>query len=995
LTEPLAAAGRGAGAVLLIGGEPGIGKTRIAEVLAERAAQHGALVLWGRCYEGDGAPAFWPWLQTIRAVVRSADPGALRAALGPGAAIVAELVPELRARLGGLADLAPPPPLEPAAARFRLFDTLTTFLRTAASARPLVLILEDLHWADVPSLRLLEFLAGELRAAHLLVIGTYRDTELLADHPLSATLAALAREPATLRLTVPGLAEAEVAQLIAHLAGAPPLPQLVAALHHTTEGNPFFVTEIVRLLVAEGRLADPVDDAGWRLETPPSVREAVGQRLARLSVSCQRVLTIAAVVGREFSLRALGQVSELAGEGLLEVLEEAETARVISAVAGAAGRYRFVHALIRETLYTELPAMRRMRLHRQVGEALERLYRGNAEPHLAELAHHFLEASPGGEATKAVEYARQAAERARAQLAYEEAVRHYALALEALELEDSVDAAQRYDLLMELGTAQHAATDFHGIRDTYERAAAVARQLGWPEHLARAALGFSWSWLVTREDTTAIDLLTEALRVLDEEDSALRAMMLARLARYAVFPDDAPADRAAVLAREAIAMARRAGDTAALLSALNDAYWVVQGPDEIEERLGFATEIVRLATASGDRAWVWRGHSRRLPVLLELGDIGVVDRELSVHARLAEELRWTESQNEAASYRAMRALLAGDFEAGERLGRQALAIAERAQVPAWLSSFTVRQFIVRREQGRLAELEAEVEALVERSPERPTFWCLRALLYLELGHEAQARAEFERLAGAAPDFGGARLDLNRVLALPLLGELCARLGDGGRAAAIYRLLLPYDGRNLAITPICLGAASRYLGLLATTMGWWKTATRHFEEALALNARMGARPWLAHTQYDYADMLLRRMTARGGRLPRQASAETTDRALTLLDQALATAQALGMSRLAEQALALKDRTAQLLADGAPGSAAHVDSADVLTAREVEVLRLLARGLSNKAIAETLVVSVRTAEHHIAGIYAKVGAHNRAEATTYALRNGLLPPATVLP
>ncbi len=385
-----ALAGRG-GVVVVLAGEPGIGKTRLAEELAAQATTRGALVLWGRCWEGEGAPAFWPWVQIVRGYVQTADPAALRQEIGVGAADIAQLVPALRERLPGLPT---PPPLEPEAARFRLFDSLASFLR-AAARRPLLLILDDLHWADAPSLALLRFAGRELEHAGPLVLGVYRHTEVDRAHPLLATLADLTRGRGR-RLLLGGLDQREVASFVALVAGVAPSPELAVALHRETDGNPFFVTEVVRLLASQGRLAHA--EAGPAVLTaglPEGVKAVVAQRLGRLSDGCRRVLEVAAVLGRDFDLRALQPASGLDPGRLLGLLEEAEAARVVGAVPRGLGRWRFAHALVREVLYEGLPAARRVRLHGRVGQALEAVYAADPGPHLAELAHHFVAAAPG------------------------------------------------------------------------------------------------------------------------------------------------------------------------------------------------------------------------------------------------------------------------------------------------------------------------------------------------------------------------------------------------------------------------------------------------------------------------------------------------------------------------------------------------------------------------------------------------------------------------
>lgn len=392
----------GRGGIGLVVGEPGIGKTRTAEELAADARLRGARVVWGRCYEGNGAPSYWPWVQILRSLVRDHDESALRSWFGSGVADVAQIVPELREQMPDLAA----PSIESPQAPFRLFESIASFVRAVAEQKPLVLILDDLHWADRPTLLLLQHLAGELKSSRLLVLGTYRNVEVGRQHPLAQTLAELTREQVSQRVTLRGLDEHEVAQIVALTVGADAPPRLIAAITRETDGNPFFIAETVRLLRAEGDAAWFSQTTTWSLKIPPGVREVIGQRLARLSRPCNDALTVAAIIGREFSLAVLRQVSGLQTEMLLEALEEAETARVIVAPPRTLGRYTFSHALIRETLYEDLPATRRARLHRQVGAALEAFYGSDVEAHLAELAHHFLQAVPAGAVTKAIAYAR-------------------------------------------------------------------------------------------------------------------------------------------------------------------------------------------------------------------------------------------------------------------------------------------------------------------------------------------------------------------------------------------------------------------------------------------------------------------------------------------------------------------------------------------------------------------------------------------------------------
>ena len=430
----------GRGRLVTLVGEPGIGKTRTAQELATYAGLRGAQVLWGHSYEEQGVPPYWPWVQAIRSYVRERDPEQLRSEMGAGAADIAEVVSDVRERLP---DLPAAPGLEPEQARFRLFDSITAFLKTASQRQPLVLILDDLHWADQPSLMLLQFVARELGGARLLLMGTYRDVELSRQHPLAETLGELMRERLFQRVLLRGLSQDDVGRFIEVATSVMPPQGLVNAVYTQTEGNPLFVTEVVRLLVQEGHLSasvhpEPIEARGstssprtgisdtWTVRIPEGVREVIGRRLNRLSQRCNETLTIASVIGRGFELRQLVPlVEDMSEDRLLEVLEEALTAWVIEELPQAVGRYEFTHALIQETLVEELTLTRRVRLHARIAEALEEMYGANAEAHAAELAHHFSQAEAVTGTDKTVRYSLVAGERALGTYAFEEALAHF------------------------------------------------------------------------------------------------------------------------------------------------------------------------------------------------------------------------------------------------------------------------------------------------------------------------------------------------------------------------------------------------------------------------------------------------------------------------------------------------------------------------------------------------------------------------------------------
>ena len=418
----------GHGRLVLLAGEPGIGKTRTALELADHADATGADVYWGRCFEREGAPPYWPWVQALRNYVREADAPSLLADLGADAAEIAEVVADVRERLDDVPE--PARYTDPKQARFRQFDAIAGFLRRVADRRPLMLVLEDLHWADNDSLALLEFVTAELARSPVLVVGTYRDVEVSRGHPLAETLAELTREPQTMRVGLDGLSRADVGSFLQRALGPAPDDELAVAVHERTDGNPLFVSEIVRLIAEEGHGA-AAEQRDLDTAIPAEIREVIGKRLDRLSQPCNDALTIAAVVGREFSIDEIEPlVDDVSGERLLELLEEALRAHIVEELPEL-GRYQFTHALIQEVLAQEISQTRRVRLHAKVAAALEDMYGAEADAHAARLARHFAEAEPLLGVEKLQRYSLVAGERALAAHAYEEALGHFERARDA------------------------------------------------------------------------------------------------------------------------------------------------------------------------------------------------------------------------------------------------------------------------------------------------------------------------------------------------------------------------------------------------------------------------------------------------------------------------------------------------------------------------------------------------------------------------------------
>ena len=881
----------GRGSVFMVVGEPGAGKTALLDEFSARVRESGLLVLWGKCWESGGAPAYWPWVQVIRAYVQARGVRCHGAAAGPGGIALAELVPELREDVGGVEQR--PPSLEAERTRFALFDAVAVFLKGAAAREPLVLVLDDLHGADLPSLELLRFLSREVHEARILVVGSYRDIDARRTPQVAAALGEIATEAHHLPLR--GFGRAEVGRFIERTYGHSATDAVVASVHDATDGNPFFVDEVVRLLAADGRLDGSATPE--RLGIPDGVREAIRRRLVPLSADCRAILTIAAVAGREFDLACVGVVAGLSADALGATLDEALGAAIIVERSAALGRYAFSHVLVRDCLYDDLTPARRLGLHLRVAEALEELHTADPDRHLDELAHHFFQAAAAGGAQKSVGYSTRAGDRALRLLAYEESVAHYERALQALELEPP-EERRRCELLLALGQAQARAGDSEGAKGTFERTAQLARALGSADLLGRAALGYGDQWSIAFSappvDHHLLDLLEEVRAALGDEESPLAARVTARLALKLCFSGGRA--RGQALSRQALALAHRLGDTPTLAYTLCAHHEVLLGPDHLEERRAVVEEIFRLARESGSKELMLRGHARSLYDLLEVGDMTALDCELEEHARLARELRAPFDLWLNTICRAQHALFQGRLDDGEHLANEALALAlhvpgQHAAEENARSAHALQTYIARRERSSVHMFEPTFRHLVECHPEIPAWRVQLARLYAELGRDAEARGEFDRLA--ADDFASLPRDTTWLAALGSLAEVSAHLADRERAVQLYELLRPYAARSAEVgCTISGGPVSRYLGLLATTLHRWDDAGTHFEAALAIAARTGSLLWIAETAYAFAAMLL----ARGD----PADAE---RAHALLASARETTSALGLTRVATNVEAL--------------------------------------------------------------------------------------------
>ena len=845
----------GAGRLYLIAGEPGIGKTRLADELARNATGRGVQAVWGRCWEGGGAAAYWPWRQIVRTCLRAAKGSKLVAEMGTCAHDLTYVAPEAREHIPDGCEIAPLP-TDPEQARFRLFDSVSTFLNLVSTNHPLLILLEDLHAADLSSLLLLRFIARGLTDSGILMVGTYRDAELRQQKARADLLGQLASD--SHRISLRGLTPDEVRELLKVEHGRQVDPKTIAAIYGATNGNPLFVREILRLTVTSGQMEKdaPFD----RMLIPNGVRAAIHRHLAPLSEVAKQVLTTASIIGREFEIAVLQEVVELSAEQLVEAVTEAESARLIDKLPDKPGRWRFSHVLIRDSLYDDVPVPSLSRLHFRIGETLESVHQSDPDIHLSEIAYHFLQGvSRDGDPGKAIDYARRAAQHAADTLAYEEAEKLYQLALNTAVPRTSSNHTLRCELLIGLAEAQYRAGEFAAARDSFKAAAELAQKIGAPEILGKAALGFGVMFGDAHNvDTEAVGLLNRALAMLPNEDSVLKAQLLAHVAVKLYLSHDFKFR--SELIDQAIAIARRLGDQDCLLFVLNSKRRALWEPENIEDRLATITEALQLAEDSGNREAALNALRLQIIDLGEKGDLDGGKARISVFVQKAQELRQPYHLWEAATLTASQALFEGRYEEGERLANEAFMLGQGLGFldPGYV--FAAQLAVVCRDKGRLGEVGNMFSEYAAQNPGVPVFRCTAAYINAELDREAEVKKEFSYLTG--PGFESLpRRGVDWPVVLMLLSEICCYVGDKVQAHRLYQLLLPFAERNLtSFHIVSFGSAGTALGKLMTLLGRFDDAARHFEYALLFNARTGARPWLADTQYEYARMLLLRNSA---------------------------------------------------------------------------------------------------------------------------------------
>lgn len=880
---------------VFVGGEPGIGKTRIVKELCRDAHHQGGIVLWGACDEELAMP-YQPFVEAFRWLAESMAPDVLRELVSSYGGELLPLIPDLAKRVPGLdARLNDDPETE----RYRLFEAATELLRGLSAREPVLLVLDDLHWARKPTLVLLRHLLKSSVPMNLLIVATYRDTDLDRTHPLSEVLADMRRQNGVERLMLHGLDEGGVQQFLERVAGHELDDRGIAlarAIAHETEGNPFFVGEVLRHLSESGALV--YRDGRWSsdkeladLGIPQGVLEVIGRRLSNLDAVANDVLATAAVIGREFELRTLSAVAGGA-DRVLDALGSAETAGLVEAVNGRPGLYRFSHALVRSALYDELPTSRRLRLHRDVGVELERS--SDVATHLTELARHFTEAAALGEVDKAVSYCRRAGDAAIDDLAFEEAAAQYEQALESLDLQEPADQHLRGRLLVAAGSALHQISDPRG-RDLLLAAEESGRLRADIELLGRVFVGLSSNVFARSNlgvDEHIVSLAEHVLASADELPAELHARVLAALSTELFWAGE-PARRLE-LCNQALTIARELGDArvlAASLHALSTAI-VTSNPESLDEYIAESSEMIEVASGIDD-SLVCTALVGRMVAYISRGDVEAGDRDLDAGEALAERLRIPQQVARSKLMRAGRTLLAGELDVTDVLVADYEAYCAREGVGGnWGGAGSIR-YRLQYERGQLAALEPFLIQIIDAQPAVPVWRMALCGVYLQSDHPELAKPQVEALG--TDDFAIVPRNSVFLLTCASAARIASQVGALAVAECAYHHAARFDDRfpfsgTAFEYPVGIG-----VGAAAGALGWFDKAERHFAQSLALCERSGAPTYLAATHVYWAEMLAQR-----------DSPDDSARATEMAVAALSIAQRLGLAYVQKRAERLLDR-----------------------------------------------------------------------------------------
>jgi len=870
LQESLQQALAGACRCVLITGGPGLGKTRAVEELLADAQQLGADAWFGRCTEVEGAPAFWPFIQVVRAALRDRGAAELRSLLGSEGADIAGAISELRVLWPDLPEAAP---LSSTSARFRLFDSMAVFLQRAAGKRPIVLAIDDLHRADPASLRLLCFVVRQLQRERILILGALRP-----DPPDSPETAQLLEElkSASRCVALQGLSQRDIARYVELATGVEPPARVSALLHAQTAGNPLFMQHLIENWRAAGRTTPPLWQSLASALPSQGLSGAIERHLELVSPACRELLRAAAVFGTEFSAGLLSRVAEQNATDTRTHLAEATASGLMREVSEF-GRHRFAHVLVRDALYAQLSAAERVELHRRAGRAIEAQGIVDDPELLAEVTRHFVQAAPSYDAGRALEYTLRAAEAALRTLAYEQAAAYFASALELLQYLPP-DPRQRMTLLFRKGDAL-ARVDMPAARAALFEAAALARELDDSDLLVRAAALIASRPESGSVDAAQVEVLRQALAMLrakDPEDD--RCVFLQALIAKSLLYDDALDERVS-LARAALIEARELSAAAERAEALTRCHEALPGPEHLQERLGIATELMSLAHRSGDSVALLSALAVQVETCAERGDMEGVDAAIDSMDVLAERLREPYYRWNCKVVRAMRDFVQGDMVSSDRRANEAWRSGAPISAELARHIYCVQNNALLRMRGRLQEAEPLVREMMVYYPTMLGWSAAWGALVWDLGQHDNARRCFSRVMerGAVYTRSGA-FGLGSCAAL---SELCCKVGDVTAAKEIYEALVPFAEYHSHTTlgASTYGPLSRHLGALAETQGDAAVADTHYRAALTESARMRSPVYISGVSYWYARMLLRAGDSRR----RASAAELLSRALVLAEQ----------------------------------------------------------------------------------------------------------------
>jgi DNA-binding CsgD family transcriptional regulator len=938
LTDSLAAALDRLPRVVVCQGEAGIGKTRLAQELVGVAERRGVLWAWGSAAETSGAPPFWPWCQVLRTLARRIDLEALAGEHRLGAEL-ARIAPDVVSAAAPLAGS------DSAEDRFRQFDAVARLLREVCLQAPLLVVLDDAHWADEASLLLLHHVTRVLTDERLLLVVNARDTER---H--DALVARIGREPVTRRIQLRGLAPAAIRRQLASVLGRQVDEREVLETEALTGGNPFFVGEVA-LAIADRR------QERYSPLATRNVQDAIATRLRRLSPDCVRLLEAAAIVGRDFSIAVVAGMLDRPVAGCLALVDEARAARLVEA-DGEPDGYRFVHALVRDAIEQALGTADRVRLHRSAADAIEQHHRAPSGPHVFELARHWAMAAVVGERARAAGWIRRAAEEAMRRLAYEEAARLFRQTLDIGGPE--LDGEERCALLLAAGTAAHLSADLDGRLDACLEAADLARAIGRPDLLAEAAL------IMEPVGRPSFDLATrrlceEAIAALGPQPVRLRARVTARLAESFAYLREL--DRARPASEQALALAEQNGDSAAVAAALRARQLVYSGPDGLDDRAQLADRMLALGrqTRQAD-VEVW-ARLWRIDASFERGDLGRVAGETDALARCVREIQGPRERFEVLRCQAALAQAQARFVEARRLADEAFAVMAPSGHPG---PYAVRAAIANLVGRHVGQDDASVAAnnLIGASEEiHESFGLIGRLSYahaLVTAGRPEAAAELYRSLGPVSGWGPLP---HLVLFSYAFGiAVAVPLGLSADINALYDRLDRFRGHHVvsgAGAVAYFGPVELWLGIAAYHLGRLDAAVIDLERAAHTCQDNGAVGFHVEATVELAASLARRDRP-----------DDANQARSLATRAAKQAATLGMRPFVDRAGGVK---AQL-------SAVWPEPLG-LTRRELEVAELVGRGLTNRQIAERLVLSERTAQNHVQHILTKLGLANRSQVAVW--------------